>query len=87
MKAERIIAPGTGVYIPIELRFLRSIVREARRSTAAKLDTEDMETIAREVLWAYRQGTMGREELLRVAQRAAKRRAVEAYYDKGGFFA
>lgn len=88
MEAERGTAPGRGVYIPTELRLLRSVVQEALRINPAKIDKEDAEAIAREVMAAYRRGVMDREELLRIAQQAAKARAVEDYFDRvGGLFA
>lgn len=88
MAVEREAAPHRGVYIPLELRFLRGIVCEVLRTASFDLDREDAETIARDVMVAYREGVMDREELLQVARRAVRRRQAENFYDRaGGLFA
>jgi hypothetical protein len=81
-------APEEGVFSSIELIYLRGVVREALPSEDPDLDDRDAEVVARAVIAAYTRGASGREELLQAARAAAKRCAVDHFYDRAaGLFA
>ncbi|RWO21569.1 hypothetical protein [Mesorhizobium sp.] len=76
-----------GVFSTIELDLLRGVVRETLRSGEAELD-KDAERIARVVIATYKDGASGREELLEAARIAARRCALDHFYDRAvGLFA
>ena len=56
-----------GVYLPIEIDFLRSVVQEGLQTCDTDLDKKRAETIARNVLNAYRHGVVDRTALLELA--------------------
>ncbi|TIL40632.1 hypothetical protein [Mesorhizobium sp.] len=81
-------APYMGVFSTIELDLLRGVVREILRSGEAELDNEDAEMIARVVIATYKDGASGREELVEAARIAARRCALDHFYDRAvGLFA
>jgi Fe-S cluster assembly ATPase SufC len=85
---ERVCTPYAGVCTPVELAYLRAVVREALHSSYEKLDPKDSEMIAREVMAAYAGGMMDRQGLLQIARRTAKRCALDHFYDSAtGVFA
>ncbi|RWM22911.1 hypothetical protein [Mesorhizobium sp.] len=88
MAVECASAPHMGVFSAIELDLLRGVVREVLRSGEAELDNEDAEMIARVVIATYKDGASGREELLEAARIAARRCALDHFYDRAvGLFA
>ncbi|RVB73195.1 MULTISPECIES: hypothetical protein [unclassified Mesorhizobium] len=88
MAVECTSAPHMGVFSTIELDLLRGVVREILRSGEAELDNEDAEMIARAVIATYKDGASGREELLEAARIAARRCALDHFYDRAvGLFA
>ncbi|MER8485294.1 hypothetical protein [Mesorhizobium sp. M1322] len=87
MAVECTSAPHMGVFSTIELDLLRGVVREILRSGEAELDNADAEMIARVVIATYKDGA-GREELLEAARIAARRCALDHFYDRAvGLFA
>jgi hypothetical protein len=88
MAVECTFAPHMGVFSAIELDLLRGVVREILQSSEAELDKEDAEMIARVVIAAYKGGASGHEELLEAARIAARRCALDHFYDRAvGLFA
>jgi hypothetical protein len=88
MAVECTSAPYMGVFSTIELDLLRGVVREILRSGEAELDNEDAEMIARVVIATYKDGASGREELVEAARIAARRCALDHFYDRAvGLFA
>ncbi|MGX9118274.1 hypothetical protein ACWTU6_16610 [Mesorhizobium sp. BHbsci] len=88
MVVECTSAPHMGVFSPIELDLLRGVVREILRSGGAELDNEDAQMIARVVIATYKDGASCREELLEAARVAARRCALDHFYDRAvGLFA
>lgn len=88
MAVECTFAPHMGVFSAIELDLLRGVVREILQSSEAELDKEDAEMIARAVITAYKDGALGREELLEAARIAARHCALDHFYDRAvGLFA
>jgi hypothetical protein len=88
MMVECAFPPYEGVFSSVELDLMRRVVRETLRSEDRELDKMDAEMVARAVITAYRRGASCREELLQAAQRAAKRCAVDHFYDRAaGLFA
>ncbi|TIX41344.1 MAG: hypothetical protein E5W81_15200 [Mesorhizobium sp.] len=88
MAVECTFAPHSGVFSAIELDLLRGVVREILRSGEAELDKEDAGMIARVVIAAFKDGASGRDELLEAARLAARRCALDHFYDRAvGLFA
>ncbi|RUV74708.1 MAG: hypothetical protein EOR30_01660 [Mesorhizobium sp.] len=88
MAVECTFAPHMGVFSTIELDLLRGVVREILRSGEAELDNEDAQMIARVVIATYKDGASCREELLEAARIAARRCALDHFYDRAvGLFA
>ncbi|TIS55773.1 hypothetical protein [Mesorhizobium sp.] len=88
MAVECTSAPHMGVFSAIELDLLRGVVREILRSGEAELDNGDAEMVARVVIAAYKDGVSGREELIEVGRIAARRCALDHFYDRAvGLFA
>jgi hypothetical protein len=88
MVVECAFAPHEGVFSSVELEFLRGVVQETMQSEDPELDKGDAEIIARAVITAYVRGASGRLELIQAARTAARRCAVDHYYDRAaGLFA
>jgi hypothetical protein len=88
MAVECAFAPHEGVFSSVELDLLRGVVRESLRSEDPELDKLDAEIVARAVITAYKRVGSRREELLQAARIAARRCAVDHFYDQAaGLFA
>jgi hypothetical protein len=60
-----------GIYLPMEIAFLRGVVRETLATCNASSSKPEAEAIARAVLDDYRRGVMDRDDLLTTARASA----------------